>query len=164
MSLLPQVTERTREKISREFDDLGPDACMADITDELRRHNPELLDMAVRWAATGDETVSHMRAFGIFYRVLALEAAAPQGPGALSPLPRISPAIRQAIVEEIDRAGDEAFTREAINNLEELNPELLQMAHFYAAQRADYGRIMQGFALFHQALLIQYRSDRATGH
>ena len=164
MSLLPQVTERTREKISREFDDLGPDACMTDITDELRRHNPELLDMAIRWAAASDETVSHLRAFGMFYRVLAMEASAPQGMSALNPLPRISPAIREAIVEQIDRVGDESFTREAINNLETLNPELLQMAHFYAAQRADYGRIMQGFALFHQALLIQYRGDRATGH
>lgn len=164
MSVLPQVSELTRERISREFDDLGPDACMSDITEELRQHNPELLDMAVRWAAAGAETASHMRAFGMFYRVLAMEAAAPRGVSALNPLPRISPDIREAIVEHIDRAGDEAFTREAINNLEALNPELLQMAHGYASQRADYGRIMQGFALFHQALLIQYRSDRATGH
>lgn len=100
----------------------------------------------------------------MFYRGLAMEAAAPRGASALNPLPRISRHIREAIVEHIDRAGDEAFTREAIDNLAALNPELLQMAHFYAAQRADYGRIMQGFALFHQALLIQYRSDRATGH
>ena len=164
MSILPQVTELTRERVSREFDDLGPDACMAEITAELRRHNPELLDMAVKWAAGSAERVSHMRAFGMFYRVLAMEAAAPGGASALNPLPQISPGTRNSIVEHIDGAGDQHFTREAIENLETFNPELLQMAHGYASQRTDYGRIMQGFALFHEALLIQYRSDRATGH
>ena len=164
MSLLPQVTELTRERISREFDDLGPEACMAAITEELRQHNPELLDMAARWAAGGDDKASHKLAFGVFYRLLAMEAAVPRGASALNPLPRISSDVREAIVAHIDRLGDEAFFREAIHNLEMINPELLQMAHFYAAQRADYGRTMQGFALFHQALLIQYRSDRATGH
>lgn len=164
MSVLPQVTELTRERISREFDDLGPDACLAEITDELRRHNPELLDMASRWAAGSEEAASHMRAFSMFYRLLAMEAAAPRGASALNPLPRVSPDIREAIVDHIDRAGDEVFTREAIDNLEAFNPELLQMAHGYALQQPEYGRIMQGFALFHQALLIQYRSDRASGH
>ena len=48
MSVLPRVTELTRERISREFDDLGPDACMAEIQADLRQHNPELLDMASR--------------------------------------------------------------------------------------------------------------------
>lgn len=164
MSLLPRVTELTRERVSLAFDDLGPDACMAEITDELRHHNPELLDMAQRWAAAGDDTARHMQAFGVFYRALAMEAAAPRGASALNPLPRISPDIRDFIVQQIDQAGDEAFTREAIDNLEAINPELLQMAHFHAGQRADYGRVMQGLALFHQALLIQFRRDRATGH
>ena len=36
----------TRERISREFDNLGPDACVTDIAAAMRRHNPELLDMA----------------------------------------------------------------------------------------------------------------------
>ena len=54
MSVLPRVTELTRERISREFDDLGPDACMAEIKADLRQHNPELLDMASRWAAGGE--------------------------------------------------------------------------------------------------------------
>ena len=164
MSVLPRVTELTRERVSRAFDDLGPDACMAEITDELLRHNPELLDMAQKWAAAGDEPASHMRAFGMFYQTLAMEAAAPKGPSALNPLPRIAPDIRDSIVRQIDQSGDEAFTREAIDNCEAINPELLQLADFHATQRADYGRVMQGFALFHQALLIQFRRDRATGH
>src|SRR5688572_98814 len=51
MSWLPRVGERTRERVSREFDNLGPDACIAEILDELRRSNPEVLDMASRCAA-----------------------------------------------------------------------------------------------------------------
>jgi hypothetical protein len=49
MSVLPRVTERIREQISREFDDLGPEACMAEIKADLSQHNPEFLDMASRW-------------------------------------------------------------------------------------------------------------------
>lgn len=164
MSVLPRVTELTRERISREFDDLGPDACMAEIMTDLRRHNPELLDMARRWAADGSEAESLMTAFGMFYRLLAAEALAPLGPSALNPLPHVSAAVRDAVVDRIDRSGAEAFTREAIDNLETANPELLQMAHGYASGRVDYGRTMQGFALLHEALLIQSRRDRATPH
>lgn len=46
LSVLPRVTERTRERVAREFDDLGPDVCMNSIMRDLQRHNPELLDMA----------------------------------------------------------------------------------------------------------------------
>jgi hypothetical protein len=164
MSVLPRVTELTRERISREFDDLGPEACMAEITMELRRHNPELLDMASRWAGEGRDAPSLMTAFGMFYRLLAAEALAPSGASELNPLPRISPDVRDAIVEHIDRTDDEAFTLEAVGNLETINPELLQMAHSYASLHPNYGHTMQGFALFHEALLIQYRRDRPAGH
>ena len=51
LSALPRVTETTRERISREFDNLGPDACVMDIAAAMRGHNPELLDMAQRCAA-----------------------------------------------------------------------------------------------------------------
>jgi len=164
MSVLPRVTELTRERISREFDDLGPDACMAEIKADLRQHNPELLDMASRWAGDGGEAEGLMTAFGMFYRLLAAEALAPLGAGALTPLPRVSAEVRDAIVARIDRTGDETFTREAINNLESVNPELLQMAHGYASRRPDYGHTMHGFALLHEALLIQFRRDRAGRH
>ena len=53
---------------------------------------------------------------------------------------------------------------EAIDNLEPLNPELLQMAHGYAVRRPDYGRTMQGFALLHEALLMQSQRDRDSPH
>jgi hypothetical protein len=164
MSVLPRVTERIREQISREFDDLGPEACMAEIKADLSQHNPELLDMASRWAGENGETASFMTAFGMFYRLLAAEALAPLGTGVLNPLPRVSGEVRNAIVKRIDRTGGEHFTREAIDNLEAVNPELLQMAHGYASQRPDYGRTMQGFALLHEALLAQFRLDRASPH
>jgi hypothetical protein len=161
MSVLPRVTKVTRERISREFDELGPEVCMSKIEADLRQHNPELLDMASRWAG---ETPGLMTAFGMFYRLLAAEARAPLSVSDLNPLPRVSAEVRDSIVERIDRSGGETFTREAVDNLEAVNPDLLQMAHDYASRRPDYGRTMQGFALLHEALLIQSRRDRASQH
>ena len=40
MSSLPRVTALTRERIAREFDRSGPDACIAEITAELGRRIP----------------------------------------------------------------------------------------------------------------------------
>ena len=50
MTALPRVAEQTREKVSREFDDAGPGVCVARISETLRNENPELLDMATKWA------------------------------------------------------------------------------------------------------------------
>ena len=50
MSLLPCVTVKDRESVARDFDLRGPDACTAEIIEHLEEHNPELLDMAARWA------------------------------------------------------------------------------------------------------------------
>jgi hypothetical protein len=164
MSMLPRVTELTRERIAREFDDLGPDVCMGEIKADLRRHNPELLDMASRWAGGSGEADRLMTEFGMFYRLLAAEAHAQVGAAALNPLPRVSVEVRDVIVDRIDRTGGEDFTREAIGNLESVNPQLLQMAHGSASRRADYGRTMQGFALLHEAMLTQWKRDRASQH
>jgi len=164
MSVLPRVTELTRERISREFDEFGPEACLAEIKMELRQHNPELLDMASRWASDAIEAPGLMTAFAMFYRLLAAQARVPLGSSMLYPLPRVSPEVRDAIVERIDHTDSETFTHEAIDNLERFNPELLQMAHGYAAPRPDYGRTMEGFALLHEALLIQFQRDRSNRH
>jgi hypothetical protein len=164
MSVLPRVTELTMERISREFDEFGPEICMVEINADLREHNPELLDMASRWAGESGEATDLMTAFGMFYRLLTVEARILLGVSILSPLPRVSAEVRDAIVERIDHIGGEAFTREAVDNLEAHNPELLQMAHNYASRRADYGRTMEGFALLHEALVMQLRRDRAGRH
>jgi len=164
MSVLPRVTELTRERIAREFDEFGPDACLLEITSELRDHNSELLDIASRWAAGGADPDRLMTGFGMFHRVLAAEAQALLGTRDFYPLPRVSAEVRDAIVARVDRSGSETFTREAIGNLEARNPEILQMAHVIASRRSDYGRTMQGFALLHEALLLQARRDRASRH
>jgi hypothetical protein len=164
MSMMPRVTDPTRERISREFDSLGPDVCMADIRRDLDRHNPQLLDMAVKWAGEGKEGKKLFTAFGMFYRLLAAEASALLESDALTPLPQVSSETRDQLVERVSRIGDEQFCREAIGNLEAANPELLQMAHGFASARPDYARTMQGFALLHEALLIQSQSDRLKPH
>ena len=164
MSRLPRVTELTRERIAREFDDLGPDACLAAIRSDLERHNPELLDMAARWAAELDARSPLMTAFGMFYRLLTAEARAPLDAGALSPLPRVSPETRDQIVARIDEVGGDIFVEEALDALEATNPELMQMAHAFALNQRDYARTMQGFALLHQALLLQAMRDLSNPH
>jgi hypothetical protein len=164
MSVLPRVTEFTREQISREFDDLGPDVCLAEIKADLQRHNPELLDMASRWARDGGETAGRMTAFGMFYRLLTAQAEAPLRAAALNPLPRVSAEVRDSLADRIGRRGAEVFVAQAIAHLEDANPELLQMAHGYASRSADYAGAMEGFALLHEALLVQWRRDQGRRH
>jgi hypothetical protein len=164
MAALPRVTELTRERIAREFDDLGPDACMAAIRMDLQQHNPELLEMASKWAADAENPQRLMTAFGMFYRLFTAEAGVSIGPNVLSPLPRVSLDTRNVIVARIDQVGSDDFTHQAIDKLEATNPELLQMAHAFASRRQDYARTMQGFALLYEALLIQSQIDQAGRH
>jgi hypothetical protein len=156
MSWLPRVAELVRERVSREFDQLGPQACIAEITEDLRRNNPEFLHMAKRCAA--DLGAEVMTGFGMFYRLLAAQAR-----DSLA-LPRVTPQTRERLVREIDEKGAETFTREAIAELERSNPELLQMAHGFASRRKDYLATMQGFALLYASLAAQAAADRATLH
>jgi hypothetical protein len=100
----------------------------------------------------------------MFHRVLVAEAQILVETREFYPLPRVSAEVRDAIVARIDRSSSGIFTREAIDNLEARNPELLQMAHAIASRHSDYGRTMQGFALLHEALLLQAQRDRASRH
>jgi hypothetical protein len=100
----------------------------------------------------------------VFYRLLVGSLPAIAGPRVLTPLPRVSAGTRTQLVAEIDEKGVETFTREAIVELENSNPELLQMAHNFASGLEDYLHAMQGFALLYKALLIQSRAERATLH
>src|SRR5690349_12537695 len=51
MTLLPRVTEKTRELVARELDTRGPDVCAKEIIEHLERDNPELLNMAAKCSA-----------------------------------------------------------------------------------------------------------------
>lgn len=164
MHILPRVTERIREQVAREFDDLGPEMCVAEITHSLEAANPELLEMAGKWAHDIGEPGKLMTGFGMFYRLLTAQSAADLGHSTLSPLPRVTPHARDTVVGEIDQSGPEAFTIEAIEELDRTNPELLQMAHFFASQQQDYLKVMQGFALFYRSLLVQSAADRSLLH
>ncbi len=171
MSTLPRVAQSTREQITREFDDFGPDTCIAEISGHLRDNNPEWLHMATKCASDVGDAQRIMAGFCMFYRLLIAEAlpghpltAASTLLRGLNPLPRVTPATRDAIVAEIDRHGSEAFIRDAVQELEDSNPELLQMAHYFAAMHENYSSIMQGFALLYTALVMQSGTDRRSVH
>src|SRR5712672_706235 len=111
MSLLPCVTVKDRESVARDFDLRGPDACTAEIIEHLEEHNPELLDMAARWAGDLGNPAKAMLGFAMFYRLLL-----PRSPGrtALARLPRVSEETRRLLAAEIDEKGPEGFTIEAL--------------------------------------------------
>jgi hypothetical protein len=171
MSALPRVAESTREQITREFDDVGPDACVAEISAYLREHNPEWLWMAAKCARDVGDPQRIMGGFCMFYRLLIAQAAPSHpmtmesgAPAELDPLPRVTVATRAAIVAKIDQSGSEAFIHDALQELEGGNPELLQMAHYFASANDNYLGVMQGFALLYTALAIQAEADRLSVH
>ena len=51
-----------------------------------------------------------------------------------------------------------------IAELEESNPELLQMAHNFAAGLKNYLHVIQGFALLYRSLLVQSQAERGSLH
>jgi hypothetical protein len=164
MSSLPRVTELTREFVSRQFDDLGPEACLAEITASLSRENPEFLDMARKCAADVGNAPRIMVGFGMFYQLLVSASADGAGKPVMHALPTVTAKTRDALVQEIDEEGAEAFTIRAIADLERTNPELMQMAHGFASRQGDYLRVMQGFALLYRSLDAQSATNRRYLH
>ena len=169
MTSLPRVTEHTRERVAREFDDLGPAACVAEITEDLASNNPELLDIAGRCAADIGEPALTMAGFCMFYRLLTAQStqdlSKPQGGPLLSgpflsPLPRVTRATRDSMTAELDARGAESFTMRYIDALEQHNPALVQMAHNFASRESNYVAIMEAIALMWAALLAQASADR----
>ena len=155
MSLIAPLAEATRERIAREFDDRGPSACMAEILTDLKRNNPELLDIASRCAESLGDAGRIMQAFGMFYRLM-IDPWPPSGhPLGLSPLPRVTPDTRGTLVEEIDREGPEAFTLRTVSDLERGNPELLRALHAIASATRHPLGVTQGLALFYRAVIVQ---------
>ena len=137
------------------------------ISDSLRKYNPELLDIAAQCAAHIDERDESMLGFCVFYRLLLAQAAADadqpwaHAPRAqLDPLPRLTPRTRAAVLRRMGEQGAEAFTRDALEELERGNPALLQVAHRFAARNRDYLGAMQGFALVYSCLARQCGAER----
>lgn len=164
MSFLPLVTDLNREFVARQFDDLGPEACMAEITELLVRENPEVLDMVRRCATDIGGGPEVMIGFGMFYQLLLSAAADAYGRQTLHTLPRVSASTRDALARDIDENGAEAFTTQAIAKLERTNPQLLQMAHGFASRAEDYLLVMLGFALLYNSLELQSATDRKYLH
>jgi hypothetical protein len=164
MSFLPRVTEKARELVARDFDARGPDVCLAEIVTHLEQHNPEILDMAVKCAAGSGSPREVLLGFSMFYRLLAVQLPADARTPALFAPPRVSVETRGLLVAEIDEMGAEAFTAKAIAELEESNPELLQMAHNFATGLENYLHVIQGFALLYRSLLVQSQAERGSLH
>jgi hypothetical protein len=134
---------------------------MMETLHELRETNPEVLDMASKCAASfGARSESVLLELSIFYRLLRSEYEV-MDPRVrlLAPFPRVTPGPRNRLVELLDDEGLEAFTLRAIEDLEQHNPELLQMAHDSASRFGDYLPVMQGFALIYRALAEQAAAD-----
>ena len=175
MSSLPRVTTLTRERVAREFDDRGPDVCRIEITVELDASNPEVLDIATRCARDVGDFHRILTGFCMFYRLLAAEAqvCAHQlgregGSGEISGhiglLPRVQPATRSEVVKLIDVVGSKDFTREALDDLERNNPELLLAAHHFAEEHSDYAGVIQGFALIFKVLSTEAAHEHGVLH
>jgi hypothetical protein len=158
MTFIPRVSALTRERVAREFDDLGPRVCLAEITGILSDENPEILDMMSRCA--GDIRGSMMTGFAMFYRLLLAETRLAHRMA----LPRVTPETRARIVEEISENGEDQFTLAALDQLQRDNPELLQMAENFASRHADYLAIMQGFCLIYRTLRLQSNLEHGSVH
>ena len=163
MQWLPRVVASTRERVHQEFDDYGPEACIESVTRDLKRNNPEILDMVVRCAADLGKPSKILLGFGLFYRALTAECGA-DFENLLNPLPRVSPETRDLLVREIDETGTETFTVAGIHDLEANNPELLQLAHGFASAHGDYLGVMQAFALVYRALADEAARERSRIH
>jgi len=171
MSSLPCVADVTRERVTREFDDRGPEVCRTEIILDLQVNNPEWLDMATRCARDVGESTRIMTGFCLFYRLLTAQVRATAGISHAGPaqrepaaLPRVSAATRADIVSQISTLGSREFTSKAVDELERSNPELLIMAHHFAERQTDYLGVMQGFALLFRCLSAEAARERGILH
>ena len=152
---LPRIDERLWERVARDFDDVGPEACMAEILDDLLVHNPHYLEMALRGAHDARDSDRALTGFGMFYRILSL-GARDRG----RPLPRITPVTRDTIAALVGECGEAQFMTLATETLREENPCLMQMADSFASRHDDYLGIMQVFVLLYKSLSAQGVIDR----
>lgn len=164
LTFFSPISGSTREHIAREFDERGPDICLAEVVEDLQRNNPQLLRIARRCAASLDDRPRVMLGFAMFYRLLIAPAAPVVGRPGVSPLPCVTPETCDVVIDEIDRDGTEVFTMRIIEDLENNNPELLQMAHSFASGQRDYLGAIQGLALFYKSIVEEGRAMRSRWH
>ena len=169
--MLPRVDEVTCEQVAREFDDRGPGVCVARISGEMQRSNPEILDMALRCARDVGKPEEVMVGMCMFYSLLLTQGlrlpkgTPATGSGSLQfSLPHVRAHTRDVIVVQIERDGSEIFTQQWLSSLERDNPQLLQMAHLFASRHADYLGVMQGFVLLYACLDSEARAKQTRLH
>lgn len=162
MSMVPRVTADMRQRVCLEFDDRGPDACIADVILELERTNPEFLRLAQQQADALGPYARLMSGFAMFYRLLL--QSWPAKHSQLSLLPQVTFETRHALDAVLRDQGPERFLAETLDQLERNNPELLRMAHGFAERQADYVGVMLAFAVLYRTLVEQSGVDRAYLH
>lgn len=162
MSIVPRVTALVRERVCREFDNRGPDACIVDAMTEMERTNPELLKLAKERASALGTPSRLMSGFAMFYCLLM--RAWPTREEHLSALPQVTVDTLRRVEAVLRQQGSKAFLADTLDDLERNNPELLAMTHAFAERQADYLGVMQAFALLYRALVDQSDADRAYLH
>ncbi|MEA2739443.1 MAG: hypothetical protein QOH05_2750, partial [Acetobacteraceae bacterium] len=83
---------------------------MIEVINDLKQHNPEVLDMATKCAKSHGDYTRVMQGFGMFYRLILAPSVPDWGGPLLNPLPRVTPQTRDLIVAQIDELGPEVFT------------------------------------------------------
>ena len=157
MATLPLVSQRHWERVSRDFDDVGPDACVAEIVEVLSGENPHYLAIARRCARDSADEARAFTGFAKFYRILALDARE-QGVA----VPRITAQTLDVIDTLIEEFGEERFIVLATEMLCEENPILAQMSESFASRQQDFLTVMQGFVLLYKCLSVQAMIDGLT--
>ena len=154
MPSVPLVSEDHWERVARDFEDVGPEACIADIVDELRTDNPHYLAIARRCAHDALDEAGALTGFLKFYRILAFGA---RDRGEL--VPRIAPQSLDVVDTLIVEFGEDRLVTLAAETLCEENGCLAAMAHGFASRSSDYLVVMQGFAALYYCLSVQATID-----
>lgn len=72
-ALLPRVTPDTRDFVARRIDSVGPEAFTREAVEELRRSNPELLQMAHNFASEQPDYLGTLQGFALIYAALVAQ-------------------------------------------------------------------------------------------
>ena len=151
---LPFVSERHWERVARDFEDLGPAVCVAEIVARLETDNPRYLAVARRCASAAADEAGVFTGFATFYGIIGREA---RERGAL--VPRIADQTLEVIDALLQEFGEDQFVVLSTGLLCGENPCLAQMADSFASRQSDSLTIMQGFVLLYKCLSMQATID-----